>query len=152
MSTSARVTALRMLAQRRLTQAQLWQKLERRGFPDEDIRAAVDRCRSDGLLDDALFALLFVEQKRKPLGNARLVGELIKRGIDRDAAAAAVQSGETTESQRCDLALQRIFAKKPDVSYPTAARALERAGFPASLIYAKLRDHASRLGPLAGLI
>jgi regulatory protein len=148
---NAWVTALRMLAQRRLSEAQLWTKLERKGFEDGDIRAAVERCKQEGYVDDRLFAQLYVEQKRKAIGNSRLVGELVRKGIDRDAAAIAVQQSSVEEDARLDEALAKILRTKPEMNYPSAARALERLGFPASLIYRKLRGHAAAFGPFTDL-
>jgi len=141
---SARVAALRLLAQRRLTQAQLWSRLERKGHAPDDICNAVEECKRDGYLDDHLFAALFVEQKRKPLGDARLTGELVKRGIDRAIAAEIVSKASRDESERIDVAIERIFRAKSGTSYPSAARALERLGFPAALIYRKLRVLAAQ--------
>ncbi len=148
---NAYVSALRMLAQRRLTEAQLCTKLQRKGFDDEAIASAVRRCKTDGYLDDRLFAQLYVEQKLKALGDVRLVGELIRKGIDRDCALAAVRQTSLPESERLEDAFAKLTRAKPDINYPSAARSLERLGFPAALIYRKLRDHAALYGPFRDL-
>jgi len=98
-----------MLAQRRLTEAQLHGKLVRKGFDDETVAAAVASCRRDGLVDDGLYAALYVETKRAAVGDARLVAELVKRGIDRDAARERVASAETGErrTRRCPISPRR---------------------------------------------
>ncbi len=148
---SARGTALRALAQRRLTAAQLATKLQRKGFDDAAVDAAVASCKQDGLLDDGLFALLYVEGRRGAVGDARLVAELVKRGIDRDEARSRVSAAAAPEEERIGLAYDRLRRAKPDLSYQSAARRLERLGFPASLIYRVLRERAGvDLEPLAG--
>jgi regulatory protein len=146
---TAWVAALRALAQRRLTEAQLWTKLQRKGYEDEDIRGAVERCRAEGYVDDKLFAHLYVEGKQKALGDVRLVGELVRKGIDRDAAHRAVQTSSADQSERLQKAIEKVYRTKPGISYPSAARALERLGFPASLIYSRLRDRAAEAGTYA---
>jgi regulatory protein len=146
----AYAAALRLLARQRLAEAQLWQRLERKGFEDELIREAVERVKRDGYVDDRLFARLFLEKKRH-VGDMRLVGDLVRKGIDRDVALAAVSSLEDDEESRCVGAFDVLASKRADIAYASAARRLERLGFPASTIYRVLRRHAAELGPLAGI-
>ena len=131
-----------MLAQRRLTAAQLHAKLTRRGFDDEAAAEAVASCKRDRLLDDALYATLFVESKRAALGDARLVAELVKRGIDRDEARRSVDAAATDQPARAAAAYDKLRRADPKLSYGSAARKLERLGFPASLVYRVLRERA----------
>jgi regulatory protein len=143
--TNARAAALRMLALRRLTEAQLWKKLTAKGYDDEATAAAVASCKRDGFIDDGLFATLYVEGARKAVGDARLVAELVKRGIDREAARERVAQAPRDQDERIVLAYEKLTRTKPQLSYPSAARALERLGFPTSLIYRTLRERAGAL-------
>jgi len=138
-----------MLAQRRLTEAQLFARLFRRGYDAEAVLDAVERCKAEGFVDDRLFAELFVEGRKKALGNARLVAELVQRGIAREAAAASVASSGRGEEARLAAATEKLFRTRPGLSYPSAARALERLGFPASAIYRQLRLRAGSNGDVA---
>jgi SOS response regulatory protein OraA/RecX len=137
------VAALAMLAQRRLTEAQLWKKFESRGYEHEEIAGAVASCKANGYVDDRLYAALYVEGARKAVGDARLTADLVKRGIDRDAALGVVAEADVDQSGRIEAAYAKIRRIGPQLSYPSIARKLERLGFPSSLIYAVLRAHAA---------
>ena len=132
-----------MLAMRRLTEAQLWKHLAARGYAHEAIADAISSCKLDGYVDDALFAALYVEGPRKAVGDARLVAELVKRGIDREAAQRAVSAAPCNQVERIALAYDKLQRTKRELSYQSAARALERLGFPTSLIYRVLRERAA---------
>lgn len=141
-TTKARIVALRLLAQRRLTEVQLWTRLERRGYPEDEIRETLEFCKRHAFIDDKVFAQLFIDGRAKAVGDARLVAELVKRGIDRDAAKSTVSSSEHVEDERLGDAIDKLFRTRSNVSFPSAARALERLGFPASAIYRQLRSRA----------
>jgi regulatory protein len=144
------VAALALLAQRRLTEAQLWKKLETRGYEHDDIVRAVASCKADGYVDDRLYAALYVEGARKAVGDARLCAELVKRGIDREAAAIVVADAEVDENARIEAAYRKIRRINPQLAYQSIARKLERLGFPSSLIYRVLRQFAAEeLGNLS---
>jgi regulatory protein len=132
-----------MLAARRLTESQLWQKLARRGYDEADVRAAVASCVADGFIDDALFARLYIDGRPKAVGNARLVAELVRKGIERRAAQHAVTEAARQEPERLDDAIEKLFRTRPSLSYPSAARSLERLGFPTHAIYRELRNRAA---------
>jgi SOS response regulatory protein OraA/RecX len=75
----------------------------------------------------------------------------VKRGIDREAALIVIAVAEVDQNARIEAAYQKIRRIQPQLSYPSVARKLERLGFPSSLIYAVLREHAAdELGPLLG--
>ena len=143
---TARAAALRLLARRRLTEAQLRARLERRGFDDANVALAVESVKRDGFLDDALFARLFVDGRTKAVGDARLIAELVKRGIDRNAAMCSVREAERPESARLEAAVAKLFRTRSTLSYPGAARALERLGFSTPAIYRTLRARAQAEG------
>ncbi len=144
----AYAAALGLLARRRLSEAQLRTKLERRGYDDDAIADAVARCKTERYLDDALFAALYVERVRDAKGDRRLVGELLRRGLDAECAQRAVAEASLSERGRCAEALAKLRRTQPQASYPSLARSLERRGFPAALIYALLREAALHDGAL----
>lgn len=143
MMKKAWVSALRMLAIRRLTESQLRIKLERKEFPDDEIALVVERAKAEKFIDDRLFATLYLDSTAKCVGDRRLVADLVKRGIDRELALAALAECELTEEQRLAQAYSKLSRMRPDVSMPSAARALERKGFAASTIYRFLRTQTA---------
>ena len=116
--------------------------MQARGYKYDEIAGAVSSCKADGYVDDRLYATLYVEVARKAVGDARLRADLVRRGIDRDAAAAAVRAAPAGEEARIVTAYEKIARTQSRLSYPAIARRLERLGFPTSLIYRTLRERA----------
>src|SRR4029077_16860174 len=87
---SAYEAAVRYLAARAHSRAELWRKLLRRGHEEADVEAALARLADLGYLDDAGFAAGHVRRRSASLGPLALSAELAARGVDREIARAAV--------------------------------------------------------------
>jgi regulatory protein len=88
----AYIDALKLLARRELSEAQVRQRLSRRGFTPEDIDDAVTRLRQDGSLDDARTAAAIARSQLslKKRGARRVLREITAAGIASALAERAV--------------------------------------------------------------
>lgn len=129
--------AVRLLAARPHFRAELKAKLAQRGYPQEEVDAALDRLVAEGYLDDVRVARDFVAHRleRQGEGRLRLKAELVRRGASEEAVAAAL-----AEVPEDDLAPAREAAEKWARSHrpdPAAlARHLARKGFSRRAIFA----------------
>jgi regulatory protein len=89
---NAYLTALRQLARRELSEAQIRQRLSRRGFTPDDIDSTVARLRQDGSLDDARVATAIARSQLslKKRGERRVRREIEAAGIASALADRAV--------------------------------------------------------------
>jgi regulatory protein len=89
---SAYLTALKQLARRELSEAQIRQRLSRRGFTPDDIDTTVARLRQDGSLDDARVAGAIARSQLslKKRGARRVRREIEAAGIASALAERAV--------------------------------------------------------------
>ena len=92
MADNAYLIALGQLARRELSEAQLRQRLSRRGFPPDDIDTAITRLRQDGSLDDARVAgaIARTQLSIKKRGARRVRREIEAAGIAPALAERAV--------------------------------------------------------------
>jgi len=145
------ITALRMLAGKRLTKAQLAKKLRDRGFAPDVVREAVAECERRKYLDDRTFAQLFVASaiEKKAIGPLRLMRDLVKQGIDGDLAREVIAQTESTHDERLQRAIAKLEATRPGERFDRMARRLVTQGFTASAVARALRERAAR-GPVFG--
>jgi len=89
---SAYLTALHQLARRELSEAQIRQRLTRRGFDSDDIDTAIAKLRQDGSLDDARVAMAIARTQLslKKRGARRVRREIEAAGIASALADRAV--------------------------------------------------------------
>jgi regulatory protein len=107
--------ALRMLGRRALSQRELAERLERKGFGAAAIRAEVARLAAAGLLDDGELARAVTRaQLADGRGRRSVALVLRRRRVDGDAAKEALAAiDEGDEGQALAHALARAARKYP---------------------------------------
>lgn len=143
----ARSIALRKLAAAPQTRAQLDEAMSRRGVPD-DVRVNVlDRFSDVGLIDDSMFAKMWVESRHtgRGLGKKALAHELRRRGVESDVVDEAVSElpADREEAMARALVARRLPATR---GLDSAARTrrlagmLARKGYPGGLSFRVVRE------------
>ena len=143
--------ALRVLALRDHSEAELRRKLKEKGYDEEGIAGSVARLKELGYLDDARFARGFAQSAiRNGRGyGARLKLELSRRGV----AAATVQDTlaqigqEFGEAEVLARTIERRYpgfdpASATDKEKRRVVGYLQRKGFTLAAILAGLRIHS----------
>ena len=113
--------ALRILARRDYSQAELRKRLADKGFDSERIDTTLQRCVELGYLDDARYAL---NRATSLMSHGRAVGhriltDLKQRGISEELAEQALAAAR----EACDedaLLADLLTRRFPDFSYSTA--------------------------------
>lgn len=138
--------AVQLLAARPHFRRELAAKLAQRGFPAEEVAAALDRLEADGYLDDRKHAEDFValRMERRNEGPGRLRAELERRGVDPELAAEIVrrQAPREDEAAAAREAAEAWRRRHRSSTSPEGAlaRHLARKGFSPRVIFTLLRD------------
>lgn len=104
---SPKAVAIRLLARRDYSRAELAQRLGRRGIARADIESALDELAAAGYLSDARYADAVVSQKSGRYGKRAIVYALKEKGISADDAAEAVKPLADHDETEDALALWR---------------------------------------------
>ena len=135
--------ALDLLSRRSHFRQELKYKLLRRGYEEEEVEEVLDRLIEKRFLDDRATAFEFARSRvaREPLGRARLLAELAKRGVESDLANE-VASEICPDDDRAPAleAAKRWRSKRPRGDSAALARYLSRRGFRSSAIYEALEQ------------
>jgi regulatory protein len=108
--------ALRMLGRRALSQREVAERLQRKGFGAGAVRAEVARLAAAGLLDDAALAAAVTRaQLAEGRGRRALALRLKRRGVARETAGEVLAGiAEEDEVEALAAALARAARKYPD--------------------------------------
>jgi len=144
----AYVTALKMLARRELSEAQVRTRLARREFESGAIDQAVARLQAVRALDDRRTALACArtEAHVKRHGRLRALRTVEALGIDRGLARAAVAEvfGEVDEDALIAQALERKLRHGAAIEEAAVVRRVHRyllaQGFDAGRVHAAIRS------------
>lgn len=132
--------AVQLLAIRPHFRAELQGKLAKRGFPPEEIEAALDRLTQEGYLDDKAAAAGFVEGRGgKGEGRTRLRAELAKRGASGEAVEEALAALPDDDLPAAREAASR-WARGGKTDPAALARHLAAKGFSRRAIVAVLKE------------
>ena len=129
---------MRILARRAHGRAELTVKMRQRGFPSEEISAAIDRAIELGLMEteDAVAERFATELAQKPGATPRGVRQkLSARGFPGESIRRAISTA-FAEWDALEAAL--VYANR-DHDVARTARRLERKGFPADVIIRTVR-------------
>lgn len=147
----ALATALRLLGQRELSEAQLRARLARRKIDAAAIDEAVARLKADGTLDDRRVALAAarLESAIRGRGRSRALQRVRSLGIDAGVAEQAVADvfSDVDEAALLDQALARRLKGRrardlDDKARARIVRALIAQGFAPGAVLARLRASA----------
>ena len=143
---SLRQRAIRLLAGRERSRAELIKKLAEHGTADE-ITVVLDELTELGLLSDERFAASYVRSHAARLGRSRLAQTLRAKGIGSELAAEQLDTQLATETdndelQRANALWTRKFGQVPKDAKEWAkqARFLQYRGFSTDVIRRILRD------------
>jgi regulatory protein len=105
-----------LLSRRDHFRGELAEKLRRKGFDEEQLEAALDRCAEVDLLDDERLARRFAEVRSRSngWGPRRIEAELRRRGVDRGTAETAARLSDDELRSALTTALRRAQIRAPD--------------------------------------
>lgn len=144
---SAKALAVRWLARRDFSRAELTQRLSRRGVEAGAIERALDELAAAGYLSDTRYAQALVSQRAGRFGKRAIVHALKERGVAAaDVASAVAPLGERDELADAQALWQRRFGHPPsdDREKARQVRFLQARGFALSTALAVLRGAGAR--------
>ena len=131
--TRARNSAMRLLARREHSRAELRGKLVGRGFENDSVEELLQGLEDQDLLSDERFAMSLIASRAETgYGPQRIDLELRNRGVSEELAREALAKAEVDWGQQVTDQAVRKFGSDPAQTFPEwarRARYLERRGF-----------------------
>ena len=137
---AAYADAVKRLARQPQSRATLAQRLQRAGYAEAAVAAALDRAVEDGYLNDEAFAASLVRRRAGSRGHGLIAQELRAKGIGESAAEPALAQLDAGAEQERALSLGRRLLAGRQVRDRQAllsflAPRLARRGFGTGVVY-----------------
>ncbi|MFQ5944299.1 MAG: regulatory protein RecX [Anaerolineales bacterium] len=137
--------ALRLLSYRPRTERELRMRFGKSGLPDQVQDAAVERLKAEGLVDDAAFAEIWIDNRMefRPRAAWALRSELSLKGVARELIEVALEDFDEGEAARRAAAegARRYRHLSPDLFRRRLSAYLSRRGFTYSTISPLVAQH-----------
>ena len=123
-------------------------RLERHGFSAAEVAATIRQAEDAGLLDDRLFAKVWIEDRllHRPASRRAIAAELLGKGVAREVFGPLLDEAYPPIRER-EVALwlaseryARLAGIEPERRARRTANFLARRGFPRSLAIAIIRE------------
>ena len=139
-----RERALRLLARREHSRAELSRKLESTGFVQQDIAPLLDEFETKNWLSDRRFAESYVADHRARAGSVKLAYDLRQRGVSDAIIEVVLSENRDSELDRAREVWKRKFGSSPTDRAEKARqmRFLQSRGFGADTIRRVIHDAA----------
>lgn len=140
-----RERALRLLARREHSRAELVRKLAHAGFAQHDIDPLLDEFEEKNWLSDRRFAESYVADHRARAGSVKLAYDLRQRGVGETVIESVLSEHRDSELERAREVWQKKFGSTPADAAEKARqmRFLQSRGFTLDIIHQTL----GRAGP-----
>jgi len=139
-----RERALRLLARREHSRAELARKLESTGFVQQDIAPLLDEFETRNWLSDRRFAESYVADHRARAGSVKLAYDLRQRGVSDAIIEVVLSENRDSELERAREVWKKKFGSSPTDRAEKARqmRFLQSRGFGADTIRRVIHDAA----------
>ncbi len=136
-----RVRAMRSLARREYSRAELYARLLPHATPEDNLNAVLDELAARGWLSDARAAEQMVRTRRSRFGAQRIAHELKQKGISDELISAALPQLKQGELEAAREVWQKKFASHPKDQKEKAKqmRFLQSRGFSLDVVFKVLR-------------
>ena len=139
---SLKAQAVRLLARREYSRADLEQRLVAKGAPRDEVAAVLDELAATGLLSNERFAHALVAQKSGSYSRRSIRGQLKRKGVSGEAIDGALGDAPIEDDAALLALWQRRFGIAPanDREKARQVRFLQSRGFELSAILKLLRS------------